>query len=73
VRPTELFKIMAEVFSVRVDCIVRALLLPCTVIPYIIGGLYMDTVSVNKFRDNLKNFVEHENKKLFMFFKIPAS
>lgn len=35
-----------------------ALRLLCTVLPYVSKAPNMDTISVNKFRDNLKSFVE---------------
>lgn len=43
---------------VRVDCIVGTLSLLCTDFPYVLGTKSVDTVSVNKFRENLKSFVE---------------
>ena len=41
-----------------VDCITRMDRLECTALPYIAKEVTVDTISVNKFRDNLKNFVE---------------
>jgi antitoxin YefM len=41
-----------------VHCLVKALTLYCTEMPYVKFGDVMESVSVNKFRDNLKKFVE---------------
>ena len=45
-------------FSVKVSCAASVFKLLCTTLPYVIRGLEMDTISVNRFRDNLKSFVE---------------
>lgn len=49
---------MAPLSWRTLDLLVRALRLLCTATPYVNRAGNMDTISVNKFRDNLKSYVE---------------
>ncbi len=44
--------------TIRLLALVKAFAIQCTEIPYVKFGDVMESVSVNKFRDNLKSFVE---------------